>query len=105
VFEGDYCRTPSELYLTRKRSSPPELDVPYRTLWGWINESEEYRKRYDESLEEQYEMIRIRVGEVIESMRQDLWVATGAEIVSNRQADGFTIGPNDLSVLMDSLPK
>ena len=74
-------------------------------LTGWINESEEYRKRYDESMEEQYEMIRIRVGEVIESMRQDLWVATGAEIVSKRQADGFTIGPNDLSVLMDSLPK
>ena len=25
------------------------LDVPYRTLWGWINESEENRQRYDEA--------------------------------------------------------
>ena len=23
------------------------LDVPYRTLWGWINESDENRQRYD----------------------------------------------------------
>mgnify|MGYP000586697256 CR=1 FL=1 len=29
------------------------LDVPYRTLWGWINESEENRQRYDEAREEQ----------------------------------------------------
>ena len=42
------------------------LDVPYRTLWGWIDESEENRQRYDEAREEQYEMIRMRVSEVLE---------------------------------------
>ena len=26
--ETDYCRTPSELYFTRKRSGPPELVFP-----------------------------------------------------------------------------
>ena len=34
------------------------LDVPYRTLWGWINESQENRKRYDEAREEQDVLIR-----------------------------------------------
>jgi len=42
------------------------LDVPYRTLWGWINESEENRQRYDEARKEQYKMISIRVAEVLE---------------------------------------
>ncbi len=42
------------------------LDVPYRTLWGWINKSEEYRQRYDEARKEQYKMISIRVAEVLE---------------------------------------
>ena len=42
------------------------LDVPYRTLWGWINESEEYRQRYEEARNDQDEMIRMRVSEVLE---------------------------------------
>jgi len=46
------------------------LDVPYRTLWGWINESDEYRQRYDEALEEQDEMIRVKVDDVMDSKRQ-----------------------------------
>ena len=41
------------------------LDVPYRTLWGWINESEENRQRYEEARGEQYEMIRVKVDEVM----------------------------------------
>jgi len=31
------------------------VDVPYKTLWGWINESEEKRQMYDEAMEEQCE--------------------------------------------------
>ncbi len=46
------------------------LDVPYRTLWGWINESDEYRQRYDEALEEQDEMLRMKVDEVFDSTRK-----------------------------------
>ena len=46
------------------------VDVPYRTLWGWINESEENRQRYDELREQQYEMISVRVDEVFDSTRQ-----------------------------------
>jgi len=42
------------------------LDVPYRTLWGWINESEENGQSYDEARINQDEMIRIRVSEVLE---------------------------------------
>ena len=42
------------------------LDVPYRTLWGWINESEENRQRYEEARKDQDEMIRMRVSEVLE---------------------------------------
>ena len=45
------------------------LDVPYRTLWGWINESEEFRKIYDEAMEEQNEMISVKVDEVMDSVR------------------------------------
>ena len=37
------------------------LDVPYRTLWGWINESDENRQRYDGSRKEQDEMIRLMI--------------------------------------------
>ena len=37
------------------------VDVPYRTLWGWINESKENRKRYDEAKDEQIEMIDNRI--------------------------------------------
>ena len=46
---------------------PKVLDVPYRTLWGLINESDEYRQRYDEALEEQDEMLRMKVDEVLDS--------------------------------------
>ena len=42
------------------------LDVPYRTLWGWINVSEENRQRYEEARNDQDEMIRMRVSEVLE---------------------------------------
>ncbi len=44
--------------------------MPYRTLWGWINESDEYRQRYDEALEEQDEMLRMKVDEVLDSTRK-----------------------------------
>ena len=37
------------------------LDVPYRTLWGWINESDENRQRYDGARKEQDEMIRLMI--------------------------------------------
>ena len=37
------------------------LDVPYRTLWGWINESDENRQRYDGARKEQDEMIRLKI--------------------------------------------
>ena len=42
------------------------LDVPYRTLWGWIIESEENRQRYEEARNDQDEMIRMRVSEALE---------------------------------------
>jgi len=41
------------------------LDVPYRTLWGWINESEENQQRYDVAREDQDEMIRLKVDGVM----------------------------------------
>ena len=37
------------------------LDVPYRTLWGWINESDENRQRYDKVKEEQDVLIRQKI--------------------------------------------
>ena len=37
------------------------VDVPYRTLWGWINESDENRQRYDGARKEQDEMIRLMI--------------------------------------------
>ena len=46
------------------------VDVPYRTLWGWINESEENRQRYDEAREEQFERIRLKIDQVFEFMMQ-----------------------------------
>ena len=42
------------------------VDVPYRTLWGWINASEENRQRHEEARKDQDEMIRMRVSEVLE---------------------------------------
>ena len=44
------------------------LDVPYRTLWGWINESEEHRRRYDEERINQDEMIRVKIDEFMDSI-------------------------------------
>ena len=43
------------------------LDVPYRTLWGWINESDENRQRYDWAGKEQDEMIRVKIDMLSES--------------------------------------
>ena len=40
--------------------------MPYRTLWGWINESDENRQRYDEVRKDQDEMIRMKVVEVMD---------------------------------------
>ena len=37
------------------------VDVPYRTLWGWINESDENRQRYDKVKEEQDVLIRQKI--------------------------------------------
>ena len=51
--------------LIRKGQNLPAiskaLDVPYRTLWGWINESDENRQRYDGARKEQDEMIRLMI--------------------------------------------
>ena len=44
------------------------LDVPYRTLWGWIIESEENRQRYEEARKDQDEMIRVKVDEVMDAI-------------------------------------
>ena len=43
------------------------LDVPYRTLWGWIDESNENRQRYDWARKEQDEMIRVKIDMLSES--------------------------------------
>ena len=45
------------------------VDVPYRTLWGWIDESEEHRQMYDEAREEQCNAFKIRVDKIIDSIR------------------------------------
>ena len=42
------------------------LDVPYRTLWGWINESDENRQRYDGARKEQIVLIRQKFKNKIE---------------------------------------
>ena len=58
------------------------MDVPYRTLWGWINKSDENRQRYNKLKEEQDEMIRVKIDEFINSMMQgDIQVET--EITKN----------------------
>ena len=52
-------------HLTRNGQNLPAIskatDVPYRTLWGWINESDENRQRYDGARKEQDEMIRLKI--------------------------------------------
>ena len=44
------------------------VDVPYRTLWGWINESEENRQRYEESKKEQF----LRIQEEISKFQKSI---------------------------------
>ena len=55
--------------LVRKVQNLPAiskaLDVPYRTLWGWINESEEKRPRYDGARKEQELLIRLKINRVL----------------------------------------
>mgnify|MGYP001487400690 CR=1 FL=1 len=43
------------------------LDVTCSTLWGWINESNENRQRYDGARKEQDEMIRVKIDMLSES--------------------------------------
>ena len=43
---------------------PVNLDVPYRTLWGWINESEENQLRYDEAREKHYQKIIVKIEKI-----------------------------------------
>ena len=47
------------VYLIRSDQNlpaiPKAVDVTNRTLWGWINESEEFRQSYDEIREERVE--------------------------------------------------
>ena len=56
--------------LIRKGQNLPAiskaLDVPYRTLWGWINESDENRQRYDGPRKEQIVLIRQKFKNKIE---------------------------------------
>ena len=47
---------------------PKVLDVPYRSLWGWINESEERSQRYDGAKEEQDNRIRVKIDEVMDAI-------------------------------------
>ena len=51
--------------LFRKGQNLPAIskafDEPYRTLWGWINESDENRQRYNGARKEQDEMIRLKI--------------------------------------------
>ena len=37
------------------------VGVPYRNLWGWINESDENWQQYDRARKEQDEMIRLKI--------------------------------------------
>ena len=46
------------------------MDAPCRSIWGWINESKENRKRYDDAREEQDEMIKIKIEVFMDSIRQ-----------------------------------
>ena len=74
IFGGDiypeYFQMLDEQFFSWELSNdvqmPVNLDVPYRTLWVWIDESEENRQRYDEARIKQDEMIRMRVSEVLE---------------------------------------
>ena len=56
VFIFDLIRSGQNLPAISKA-----VDVPYRTLWGWINESDENRQRYDGARKEQDEMIRLKI--------------------------------------------
>ena len=63
VFIFDLIRSGQNLPAISKA-----VDVPYRTLWGWISESEEKRKWYDEAREEQGERIRVKIDEVMANL-------------------------------------
>ena len=41
------------------------VDVPYRTLWGWINGSEQIRKKYEDAKEKQHEKIQKKIVDII----------------------------------------
>ena len=63
VFIFDLIRSGQNLPAISKA-----VDVPYRTLWDWLNESEENWYRYDEARGEQYEMIRAKIDEVMDAI-------------------------------------
>ena len=48
---------------------PKVLDVPQRTIWDGINESEENRQRYDEARKNQDDIIKVKIDEVMDAMR------------------------------------
>ena len=76
MFRGSYTNRsdPASCYKS--------CGCPYRTLWGWINESDENRQRYNKLKEEQDEMIRVKIDEFINSMMKgDIQVET--EITKN----------------------
>ena len=61
VFIFDLIRSGQNLPAISKA-----VDVPYRTLWGWINESDENRQRYDGARKEQDVLIRQKFKNKIE---------------------------------------
>ena len=65
LFKGSYTNgtEPTTCYIK-------SCGCPYRTLWGWINESDENRQRYNKLKEDQDEMIRVKIDEFRTSMRQ-----------------------------------
>ena len=60
VFIFDLIRSGQNLPAISKA-----VDVPYRTLWGWINESDENRQRYDGARKEQELLIRVKINRVL----------------------------------------
>ena len=60
VFIFDLIRSGQNLPAISKA-----VDVPYRTLWGWINESDENRQRYDGARKEQELLIRLKINRVL----------------------------------------
>ena len=60
VFIFDLIRSGQNLPAISKA-----VDVPYRTLWGWINESDENRQQYDGARKEQELLIRVKINHVL----------------------------------------